>query len=171
MGINGSDNRLREVQRTLPTRFSQPERHVHARDRPARRLPLPRRGLRGVRPANLPARRARSLREEVCRDHHAAQPHAGGTSPATAKDEIVLEFDQPVVWNDTLAGQFYLDGANATVAGGSVQGNTLTLRLTAPSKAKQITYLDSKSWSQDNLLLGANGIAALTFCDVPLIEE
>jgi hypothetical protein len=30
------------------------------------------------------------------------------------------------------------------------------------------SYLDSKSWSQDRLLDGANGIAALTFCEVPI---
>jgi len=26
------------------------------------------------------------------------------------KDEIELEFDQPMVWNDALISQFYLDG-------------------------------------------------------------
>lgn len=29
---------------------------------------------------------------------------------SAARDAIVLEFDQPVVWSDALAGQFYLDG-------------------------------------------------------------
>ena len=81
---------------------------------------------------------------------------------------VVLEFDQPVVWSDLLASQFYLDGASGSVAGGSVSGNTLTLRLTGPTTATKITYLDSKSWSQDQLLLGTNGIAALTFCEVPI---
>jgi hypothetical protein len=27
------------------------------------------------------------------------------------------------------------------------------------------------NWNQDNLLLGANGIAALTFCDVPIAAK
>jgi sucrose-6-phosphate hydrolase SacC (GH32 family) len=31
-----------------------------------------------------------------------------------------------------------------------------------------VTYLDSDSWSPENVLFGENGIAALTFCDVPI---
>jgi L-glyceraldehyde 3-phosphate reductase len=34
--------------------------------------------------------------------------------------------------------------------------------------AQKITYLHEMSWSQERLLVGANGIAALTFCDVPI---
>ena len=34
--------------------------------------------------------------------------------------------------------------------------------------AQRITYLKESKWSQDTLLLGGNGLAALTFCDVPL---
>jgi len=49
-----------------------------------------------------------------------------------------------------------------------VSGHVVTLELTAPSTARSITYLDSRAWSQNNLLRGANGIAALTFCDVPI---
>jgi hypothetical protein len=49
-----------------------------------------------------------------------------------------------------------------------VAGNVLTLMLKQASTAETITYLDSKSWSQDRLLDGANGIAALTFCEVPI---
>jgi hypothetical protein len=43
----------------------------------------------------------------------------------------VLEFDQPVKWNNALAGQFYLDGVKGKVASGSAAGNTLTLKLAA----------------------------------------
>jgi hypothetical protein len=39
------------------------------------------------------------------------------------------------------------------------------------SQAKKIMYLDSKAWNGKNLLLGANGIAALTFCDVPVLSK
>ena len=85
-----------------------------------------------------------------------------------SKDTIVLEFDQPVVWADALAGQFYLDGEKNLVASGSVQGNVLTLKLKAASVAKTVTYLKELQWSQDTLLVGANGIAALTFCEVPI---
>jgi hypothetical protein len=75
---------------------------------------------------------------------------------------------QPVAWNDALAGQFHLDGAAGEVASGSVSGRVLTLRLKAASSAKTITYVHEMNWSQDKLLIGANGIAGLTFCDVPL---
>jgi hypothetical protein len=84
----------------------------------------------------------------------------------TAKDSIALEFDQPVVWADSLAGQIYLDGAKDKVASGTVTGNVLTLKLKEASAAQRITYLKEMSWSQDKLIVGANGIAALTFCDV-----
>jgi hypothetical protein len=79
-----------------------------------------------------------------------------------------LEFDQPVVWSDTLAGQFYLDDEMGKVATGSVSGNVLTLNLHGPASAKMITYLKETAWSQDTLLQGANGIAALTFRNVPI---
>jgi hypothetical protein len=42
------------------------------------------------------------------------------------------------------------------------------LKLAAASTAQRLTYLDSKSWKPDNLLRGENGIAALTFCEVPI---
>ena len=86
-------------------------------------------------------------------------------------DAVVLEFDQPVKWDDTLASQFYLDGEKGKVASGRVAGKVVTLKLAAPSSAKTITYLDSKEWSQKTLLRGENGIAALTFCEVPLLPH
>jgi hypothetical protein len=55
------------------------------------------------------------------------------------------------------------------VASGSVAANVVTLKLTAASAAQRLTYLDSKSWSQDKLLRGENGLAALTFCEVPIL--
>ena len=90
-------------------------------------------------------------------------------SYATARnDEITLEFDQPVVWFDALASQFYLDGEAGKVASGSVTGNVLTLKLTAPATAKTITYLTDRKWDPKTLLYGTNGLAALTFCEVPI---
>ena len=86
------------------------------------------------------------------------------------RDTIALEFDLPVVWADALAGQFYLDGEKDKVASGSVTGNVLTLKLKTASVAKKITYLKEIAWSQDTLLHGANNLAALTFCNVPLAD-
>ena len=112
------------------------------------------------------------------RNHYGKQFTESITSPnlvraqftSSARDAVALEFDQPVNWTDKLANQFYLDGAGGTVTGGSVKGSTLTLSLTGRTQAKAVTYLDSKSWNQDNLLWGANGQAALTFCDVPISD-
>jgi hypothetical protein len=83
-------------------------------------------------------------------------------------DEIALVFDQPVAWIDALAGQFHLDGEAGMVVSGGVAGNVLTLKLKAPATAKTITYITDKKWDPKTLLYGKNGIAALTFCEVPL---
>ena len=40
--------------------------------------------------------------------------------------------------------------------------------LQAPSAATKVSYLKEMHWSEDKLINGANGIAALTFCDVPI---
>lgn len=93
------------------------------------------------------------------------------TYASERQDAVALEFDQPVVWTDALASQFYLDGEKGKITFGSVTGNVLTLKLATPSTAQRVTYLDSKSWNPTNLLYGANGIAALTFCNVPLISK
>ncbi|MBM3740008.1 MAG: hypothetical protein FJW39_29975 [Acidobacteria bacterium] len=45
---------------------------------------------------------------------------------------------------------------------------TLTLKLRETAQERTITYLKEARWSQDTLLLGANGLAALTFCDVEI---
>ncbi len=87
------------------------------------------------------------------------------------KDEIALEFDQPVVWLDALAGQFYLDGEAAKVVSGAVSGNVLRLKLAAPAAAKTITYIVDSKWDRKTVLYGKNGIAALTFCEVPIAAE
>ena len=87
------------------------------------------------------------------------------------RDELALEFDQPVVWSDALTNQFHLDGAKDKVVSGSVHGKILTLKISAPTTAQKLTYLDSKTWNPTNLLYGANGIAALTFCDVTIFPK
>jgi hypothetical protein len=89
-------------------------------------------------------------------------------SVSGAQDTIALEFDQPMVWAEALAGQFYLDGEKGRVASGRVTGKVLTLTLKEASTATRITYLKEVAWSQDTLLYGANGLAALTFCNAPL---
>jgi hypothetical protein len=87
------------------------------------------------------------------------------------KDEVVLEFDQAVEWRDELAGEIYLDGEKGLVLGGTVEGNKVRLNVKAGTTATTVTYLKEKSWDQMRLLRGKNGIAALTFCEVPLVAE
>jgi hypothetical protein len=110
------------------------------------------------------------------RDFYGKVPTTSITAPnlkqarytSSAQDAVALEFDQPVVWADALATQIYLDGNGGKVASGAVSGNVLLLKLNEASAATRITYLKEMAWSQDKLILGANGIAALTFCDVPI---
>jgi hypothetical protein len=85
------------------------------------------------------------------------------------KDVIALEFDQPMAWNEALASQFYLDGKEGKVASGAVSGNVVTLKLAPAGAAKTITYLVDNNWDIKNLLYGQNGIAALTFCEAPIL--
>jgi len=84
------------------------------------------------------------------------------------RDAVVLMFDQKIEWNDNLKSQFYLDGKPQIVKSGQSQGDSIILKLNSKSVAKTITYLDSAKWSQDNILKGSNGIAALTFCEVAI---
>lgn len=67
--------------------------------------------------------------------------------------------------------EFRLDGETGQVASGVVSGNVLTLKLKEPVQAGTITYLDEMAWSQDRLLLGKNGMAALTFCNVSVAKQ
>lgn len=165
MGVRGSDNMLREVQRTLPRGVSKLSVLSTLGINPPGGCHFPAAGY---------AEFARMLAPLIERDDYGKKFADPITPPnllrasfaSTANDMVALEFDQPVVWNDKLAGQFYAADDNTFVAGGSVRGNTLTLRLKKPMELSRISYLDSKAWSGDNLLLGTNGLAALTFCQV-----
>jgi hypothetical protein len=48
-----------------------------------------------------------------------------------------------------------------------VKGTLLTLN--KPAHFKKITYLKEMAWKQASILKGANGLAALTFCNVPIL--
>lgn len=167
MGVNGSDNRLREVQRTLPSLFSNLSVMSTLGIKPPGGCHYPVAGY---------AQFASLIGPLVERDQYGAKFDSSITAPNLRRvwftndrrDELALEFDQVVVWSDTLTSQFYLDGESESVASGSATANIITLRLTGASQATKLTYLDSARWSPDNLLYGQNGIAALTFCDVPI---
>ena len=168
MGVNGSDNRLREVQRNLPRDFSNLSVMSTLGIDPPGGCHFPAAGY---------AEFARMIAPLVERDHYGKKP-TGVITPANLRqvffandqhNELALEFDQPVRWDNKLVGEFQLDGKKGLIASGEVQGNVLRLRLKERSTAKTITYLDSASWSQQRLLKGENGIAALTFCETPIV--
>jgi hypothetical protein len=81
-------------------------------------------------------------------------------------DEIELEWDQPLKpWHDAVVQHLYLDDQPAPVRAGKIRNNSIFLKLIG-TPGKKITYLKETDWKQENLILGANGIAALTFADV-----
>ena len=93
------------------------------------------------------------------------------TTPA--KNEIALVFDQNVAWSPGAPTMLFLaNSAGATsgsVSTGSATGNTVKLQVAGASSAATITYLKGLvSWQQSNLLVGYNGVAALTFADVAI---
>ena len=166
-GRNGSGDMLREKQRTLPQLYSNMSIMSTLGIRPAGPCHFPLAGW---------AEFARLIEPLIERHHYGKVPTVAITPPnlrhasyaGGALDTIALEFDQPVLWADALAGQFYLDGEKDKVASGSITENVITLKLKTASIAKKITYLKEIAWSQDTLLNGANGLAALTFCEVPI---
>ena len=167
-GRAGSGDMLREQQRTLPQRYSNMSVMSTLGIKPPGGCHYPLAGW---------AEFARLIQPQLERDHYGKVFDESITPPdlrqayfaGAAKDVIVLEFDQPVIWMNPLAGQFYLDGEKDKVASGTVSGKVLTLKLKTPSSATKITYLKEASWNQNDLILGTNGIAALTFCDVSLL--
>ena len=170
MGENGSDNRLREAQRTLPGMFSNMGIMSTLGIDPPGGCHYPAAGY---------AMFAKLMGPLVERDNYGKEFEQSITPPDLKRayyageqnDEIALVFDQPVIWMNSLTGQFYLDGQKGEVISGTVSGNVILLKLKGASTAEKITYLDSKSWSQNDLLRGQNGIAALSFCEVPLAQS
>ncbi len=167
MGIDGSDNQLREVQRTLPLAFSQMSIMSTLGIDPPGGCHYPAAGYAEI---------ARLIYPLVERHSYGKRYTASITPPNLKKawytsdqqDAIMLEFDQPMKWDNALANQFHLKGGQGKVASGSVNGNVISLRLAGASSADKLTYLDSRSWHPSTVLRGENGIAALTFCEVRL---
>jgi hypothetical protein len=170
MGINGSDNRLREVQRSLPNHFSNLSVMSTLGVKPPGGCHFPAAGY---------AQFARMLSPLI--EHQLYhRPVTGPVAPPNLKrayfaddtrEELTLEFDNEIVWSDALTSQFHLDGEPKQVETGAAIGNRLILKLKTASSARTVTYLDSANWNPDNLLYGVNGLAALTFCEVPIENQ
>ena len=168
MGINGSDNRLREVQRTLPQLFS------HASIMSTLGIDPP--GGCHYPPAGY-AEMARLIFGQTQEFTYARRGALPASPPNLLRawvqqdkpNVIHLKFNQPVIWSADLCSEFLPDGQPGRVTSGKTLGNELELTLTqADGAPHKLTYLDSANWSQKRLLKGQNGIAALTFCDVPV---
>lgn len=170
MGSAGSDDMLREVQRGLAAGFS----NLHL---------LSTLGIKPPGGCHYPpegyAKIAERLYPLVARDVHGRTNKGSITPPnlrraswtSAARTAIALSFDQPVTWDDSLAPRFYLDGQHDLVKTAGVSGSLLTLVLKRRSSAHRLTYLIGSRWNRkDPVLRGANGIAALTFCSVPIEE-
>ena len=162
------NDRLRERQRRLPRQFSN----------------MSIMSTLGIRPGGgchyLPegyAVMARQLFPQVNKYNYGLESKISVTPPnvqsvfytSARRDEIQLTFDQNVKWDDEIAGRFYLDGASSelTTVGGT--GKSITLKLAGPSTANTLTYIKGGKWRQEDAIIrGANNIAALTFCEVPI---
>ncbi|MFO0883464.1 MAG: DUF2341 domain-containing protein [Pirellulales bacterium] len=166
---NGNGDMLREVQRKLPRLYSNMDVMSTLGVKPAGGCHFPLVGWGEF---------ARLVRPLIERNHY-QQKSSEVITPANLKrayysspekESVTLEFDQPVVWNDLLARNFTLGDSPGQVLAGHAQGNLLTLKLKEPSSSTTISYLSEKSWNPEQLLFGINGIAALSFCRVPLEE-
>ena len=170
MGRGGNGDMLREKQRSLTRLYSNMDILSTLGVRPGGACHYPLKGW------SIFARWTQRLIE---RDFYGLEVDGPITAPNliqayyadAARSSIALEFDQPIVWDDLLTSQFYLDDAGGVVVGGAVTGNVLTLALKEPTASERITYLKEKSWKQDNILFGKNGMAALTFCNVPISRK
>jgi hypothetical protein len=164
----GNGDMMREVQRTLPGLYSNMDVLSTLGIKPPGGCHFPLTGWSEFASSVMPL---------IERDFY-GRKLIGSMTPANLKearfaseegDAIALEFDQPVVWYATLARDFLLDGEHGRFTSGTVSGNVLTLQLNEPAQAGRVSYLDEMNWSQDRLLIGKNGIAALTFCKVPIL--
>ncbi|MAB90074.1 MAG: hypothetical protein CMJ90_11515 [Planctomycetes bacterium] len=170
MGHRGSDDLLREVQRQLPSRFSNVSVMSTVGIRPPGGCHYPPEGYAKI--ANL-------IYPLIARDHYEQTSEISITPPDLreaswvneAKTQLSLTFDQPVAWEDTLAPRIHLDGVPDQVETGHVADKVLTLLLKKPSRARTVTYLIGGRWNHKQpVIRGVNGIAALTFCEVPIAE-
>ncbi|MEI6607171.1 MAG: autotransporter-associated beta strand repeat-containing protein, partial [Verrucomicrobiota bacterium] len=123
-------------------------------------------------------RMAQLMSPLVARDNCGYVPTTPVTAPdlkrayftTTDRTEIALEFGQDMAWSAASAGMIFLDGMAGKVTSGSASGHVVKLQVTGASTSQTITYLMSGSWdgNQTKLLYGSNGVAALTFYQVPL---
>ena len=162
------NDRLRERQRQLPEQFSNMSIMSTLGIRPG--------GSCHYLPEGYEAL-ARQLFPLVNRYTYGLKSKVSVTAPniqsveyrTASRDEIQLVFDQEVKWNKEIAGRFYLDEESEKVISVGGTGKSVKLKLAGPSTATQLTYIKGGKWRQEEAIIwGANGVAALTFCEVPI---
>jgi hypothetical protein len=169
MGVDGSDDKLREVQRTMPRWFSNLSVYATLGIRPPGGCHYPQDGyIQFAKILDAPIRY--QVFHRYVDGPYASPNLQRAYFSSAARDEVVLEFDQIMNWQDNLISEFYLDGVANEVESGRANAGQIILKLKGPTRAIRIKYLDSDHWSQDRLLKGEAGNAALTFDDV-VIEE
>ena len=162
------NDRLRERQRQLPGQFSN----------------MSVMSTLGIRPgggchflAEGYAAMARQLFPLVNKYNYGVESTVTVTAPnlqsvsytSARKDEITLVFDQDVTWDDEVALRFRLDDDSAELNSIGGTGKIIILKLAKPSTAKNLSYIRGGKWRQEDAIIwGSNGIAALTFCEVPI---
>ena len=113
----------------------------------------------------------------IARDFYGAKSEQSITPPnliraalsGDKQDQVVLTFDQKMAWNDSSKDLFYCGMKSLKILSGKALGNTITLQLATPPSKSKLTYVFGNHWNErKNPLRGANGIAALSFCDAPL---
>ncbi len=166
---NGNGDMLREVQRTLPRLFSNMEIMSTLGITPPGGCHFPLKGW---------AKIATRIQPIIDRDFYQKHAVEKLTPPNviqagfldSQKTEIKIRFDQVVKWKDGLERHFYIDDENNNIVRGEALNNEVTLYLSQSSNAEKLTYLKEKFWNYKLLLRGENGIAALSFCNIPLYD-
>lgn len=174
MGFDGSDDRLRDVQRQLPRLFSNLSIVSTLGINPPGGCHYPAEGYAEFARLMLPLVRDKiyGIKPDVPAD----SPNLRQARWKTADCKTIeLVFDSPISWNDRCVDQFHIGSRRLDIESGSAEGERIVLRLKEPnsqegSEPVLLTYVDSDSWGQDRLLFGVNGHAALTFCEVPILE-
>ena len=161
---------LREQQRTLPHLFS----NMSAMST------LGVSGFRGL--CHFDSTGYGQIADLICplveRDNYGLVTAAPVTAPdvqrawftSADRKEIAMEFNQDMAWNSQSTVNFYLDRIGGEVVSGSASGKVVTLQLARASSSRTIGYIVDQYWdgTSTNLLYGANGVAALTFFNVPI---
>ncbi len=162
------NDRLRERQRQLPGQFSNMSVMSTLGIRPGGGCHFLAKGYAAM---------ARQLLPLVNKYNYGVESKVTVTAPnlqsvsytSARKDEITLVFDQDVTWDDEVALRFRLDDESAELNSIGGTGKIITLKLAKPSTAKNLSYVRGGKWRQEDAIIwGSNGIAALTFCEVPI---